>query len=397
MQISTAQRRPFCSCCETAATEHARLPITPYSMQSSPLQWQNLPASDLQKTVSLRTEWDRLNQERSNLPFMTADSIQLAIQIFGAGNERLLVARQSNSLVAMLIVVPAGRFQWRTFQPSQLPLGAWVASNSLTASELARSVCHGPLGLCLGFSLTQVDPLLAPREAELADTKPMDYIDTGWIDIAGSYEDYWAARGKNLRQNMRKQRNKLAAEGVVTEMRSFTAPEDMPDAIARYGVLESAGWKAGKGTAIHPENDQGRFYIQLLQTAARQGGAVVFEYLFNGKTVALNLCLQRAGMLVILKTTYDESIQAYSPAFLLSQDVLEKLFAEGQIHRLEYYGRMMEWHTRWTENQRGLYHLTSYRWPWLKSLAERRRQMQASAAAPAPATEPPAKAAATAE
>jgi len=320
---------------------------------------------------------------------MTADAIGLAIQIFGAGNERLLIACQHKIPVAMLVVVPAGRFQWRTFQPSQLPLGAWVAAASLAPTALARGACRGPLGLCLGFSLTQVDPLLAPREDEQVDTKPMDYIATGWIDIAGSYEDYWAARGKNLRQNMRKQRNKLAAEGVVTEMRSFTAPEDMPDAIARYGALE--------GTAIHPDNDQGRFYIQLLQTAARQGGAVVFEYLFNGKTVALNLCLQRAGMLVILKTTYDENIQAYSPAFLLSQDVLEKLFADGQIHRLEYYGRMMEWHTRWTENQRSLYHLTSYRWPWLKSLAERRRQMQATATAPEPVAENPAKAAATAE
>jgi CelD/BcsL family acetyltransferase involved in cellulose biosynthesis len=366
-------------------------------MQSQTLQWQNLPASDLQKTASLRAEWDHLNQERSHLPFMTADAVGLAIQIFGKGNERLLLARQAGTPVAMLVVVPAGRFQWRTFQPSQLPLGTWVAAASLAATDLARSVCRGPLGLCLAFSLTQVDPLLAPREAERADGKPMDYIHTGWIDIAGSFEDYWAARGKNLRQNMRKQRNKLAAEGVVTEMRTLTAAEDMPGAIARYGALESAGWKAGKGTAIHPDNDQGRFYIQLLQAAARQSGAVVFEYLFNGKTVALNLCLQRQGMLVILKTTYDESVQAYSPAFLLSQDVLEKLFAEGQIHRLEYYGRMMEWHTRWTEQQRGLYHLTSYRWPWLKNLAERRRNVQTNPEVPAPAIESPAKISASTE
>ncbi len=319
-------------------------------------------------------EWDRLNAARANLPFMTATAVQLALTIFGSGSERLLVAKQSNTIVAMLLVVPDGTFQWRTFQPSQLPLGVWVAASALTAADISRSLIKGPLGFCLGFSMTQVDPLLTPREQDQADTKHLDYIDTGWIDVAGTFEDYWAARGKNLRQNMRKQRNKLAAEGIVTCMRVLTSPEEMSGAIARYGVLESSGWKASEGTAIHPDNPQGQFYIQLLQNAAKQDGAVVYEYLFNEKTVALNLCIQRQETLVILKTTYDETIQAYSPAFLLSQDIAEQIFGQGKIKRLEYYGRMMEWHTRWTENKRTLYHLTCYRWGWLKSLAERRQK-----------------------
>ena len=173
---------------------------------------------------------------------------------------------------------------------------------------------------------------------------------------------------------MRKQRNKLTAEGTQILMRVLTAPEDMADAIARYGVLESSGWKATEGTAIHPDNPQGHFYIQLLQNAAKHGEAAVYEYFFNEKTVALNLCVQRSKTLVILKTTYDETIKNYSPAFLLSQDEVEQVFGQGVIKRLEYYGRIMEWHTRWTDNKRTLYHLTCYRWPWLKKLAERRHK-----------------------
>ncbi|SDP85790.1 Acetyltransferase involved in cellulose biosynthesis, CelD/BcsL family [Rhodoferax sp. OV413] len=343
-------------------------------MQASKLHWQNLPADALQRNTDLIAEWDRLNAARADLPFMTAHAVQLALTIFGSGTERLLVAKQSESIVAMLVLVPDGLLQWRTFQPSQLPLGVWVAENSLSSTDLARSLVKGPLGLCLVLSITQIDPLIAPRELDQADTKQIDYIDTGWIEITGTFEDYWAARGKNLRQNMRKQRNKLAAEGVVTSMRVLIAPEEMADAIARYGVLESSGWKASEGTAIHPENQQGQFYIQLFQNAAKHDGAVVYEYLFNEKTVALNLCIQRKDSLVILKTTYDESIQAYSPAFLLSQDEVEHIFGQGKIRRLEYYGRMMEWHTRWTESKRTLYHLTCYRWAWLKNLAGRRQK-----------------------
>ncbi|BDT66483.1 hypothetical protein os1_06460 [Comamonadaceae bacterium OS-1] len=343
-------------------------------MPSQTLQWQNLPASALPSTPDLLTEWDRLNAVRADLPFMTATAVCSAYQIFGTGTERLLIGREAGTVVVMLLAVPSGSLQWRTFQPSQLPLGVWVAAKHLTTAHIARSLLRGPLGLCLGFSMTQIDPLLAPREADQLDTKHLDYIDTGWIDILGTFEDYWAARGKNLRQNMRKQRNKLATEGILIHMRVLTAPEDMAGAIARYGVLESSGWKASEGTAIHPENPQGMFYIQLLQNAAKRGEAVVYEYFFNEKTVALNLCVQRAGTLVVLKTTYDETIKNYSPAFLLSQDEVEQIFGQGTIKRLEYYGRMMEWHTRWTESKRTLYHLTCYRWAWLKKLAARRHK-----------------------
>ena len=68
-----------------------------------------------------------------------------------------------------------------------------------------------------------------------------DYIETGWIDIAGTFDDYWAQRGKNLRSNMRKQRNKLGAESVRAELLEWRGVQDMRPAIARYGALESAG------------------------------------------------------------------------------------------------------------------------------------------------------------
>jgi hypothetical protein len=223
--------------------------------------------------------------------------------------------------------------------------------------------------------LTQIDPRFAPRGIDNDRLSHGDYIETGWIDVEGSFDDYWAARGKNLRQNMRKQRNKLAADGVVTRMRVIRDAAEMAGALARYGALESTGWKAGEGTAIHPDNAQGRFYRCLLETAAAAGEAVVYEYLFNDRTVAMNLCLLRAGVLVVLKTTYDESIKSLSPAFLLREEELQVLFGEHRVRRIEYYGRLMDWHTKLTENKRTLYHLTRYRWPWVKQLAASRRKV----------------------
>ncbi len=324
--------------------------------------WQNLPAAALQRDNLLRTAWDRLNARRGSLPFLCSDAITAALDSFGTGCERLLVGRHGPEVAAMFLLVRTSTVEWQTFQPSQLPLGAWVADDRLPVLDLARSLIRGPLGFCLLLSITQVDPLHAARAPDSADGRSSDYIRTAWTELQGSFAEYWNQRGKNLRRNIRKQRNRLAGEGINGHLRVVDQPTDMAAAIERYGALESAGWKASRGTAIHPDNSQGRFYRRLLECSAQRGEAVVFEYLFDDRVVASNLCLRRNGVLVILKTTYDESIQSYSPAFLLSQDEIELLYQEGRVQRIEYYGRMMEWHSRWTETSRVLYHLTLYRW-----------------------------------
>ncbi len=341
----------------------------PLSSAMPRLRWQNVAASTLRHDTELSLQWDRLNAQRGDLPFLGAEALGIALEILGDGRERLFVGRRDDAVAAMLLLVPEGSLRWRTFQPSQIPLGAWVAELDLSADDVARSLVKGALGLCLAVSITQIDPLFAARGLDTPTCTHVDYIDTGWVELEGSFEQYWAARGKNLRQNMRKQRNKLAAEGTVTSMRVWTQPEQMAPALARYGALESAGWKAAQGTAIDADNDQGRFYRALFESAARRGEAVVYEYLFDDRSVAVNLCLMRNGVLVVLKTTYDESIKLFSPAFLLREEELQTMFAEGSIQRIEYYGRLMDWHTKLTDNKRTLYHLTAYRWPVVKRLA----------------------------
>ena len=340
----------------------------------STLDWQRFPAARFTTDAGQQTEWDRLNGLQLDLPFLGANVVAAAIEVFGNKTEQLLIGSADGEVVAMLVLVPSGLMRWSTFQPSQMPLGAWVAERRWSPLDLSRSLLRGPLGLSLGLSITQIDPLVAVRQDDMPDTLNTDYIDTAWLDIVGGFDEYWAARGKNLRQNMRKQRNKLAAEGIVTTLRILRQAQEMAPVIARYGLLESAGWKGNEGTSIHADNQQGRFYIQLFESAARRGEAIIFEYLFNDKTAAINLCQLRNGILVVLKTTYDESIpKTLSPAFLLREDELKHMFASGEVRRIEYFGRRMDWHTKLTDAYRSLYHLTIFRWPLVKRLASQRR------------------------
>ncbi len=349
--------------------------------------WTRLPASALSTQPDLRRDWDRLNAARLDLPFLSADAVVAALDAFGNDGACLFVCQAGEQAVAMFLLVPEGALRWRTFQPSQLPLGAWVAARDAELPALCRSLMRSRLRLCLALSVTQVDPLHTPQPADAPDTECSAYIDTAWIDIEGDFDTYWAARGKNLRQNLKKQRNRLATEGTATELRVWRQPQDMAPALTRYGALESAGWKGREGTAIHPDNAQGRFYTRLFEEAARRGEARVFEYLLGERVAAIDLCLLRQGVLVMLKTAYDEAMpKTLSPALLLHEAELQRMFADGEVRRVEFYGRVMDWHTRFTEHRRGLYHLTAYRWPAVKALALRRR---AAAQARAPATAEP--------
>lgn len=337
------------------------------------LAWQRLPALAL-ADETWRGHWDRLNAGRGRVAILDARAVCAALAAF-ANNKHVALhaASEAGEIVAMMLLVPQGRLRLTTFQPSQLPLGAWVAAPHLSASLLAASLLRG-IPWRLALSITQIDPLYAPRESDSAAVRHDDYITTPWLDIAGDFEEYWDSRGKNLRQNLRKQRRRLASEGIATRMRRIVDPDEMADALRRYAALEASGWKAQAGTHVVADEAQGRFYEQLFEEAARHGEARIYEYLFNDQTVAMNLGLLRAKKLIVLKTAYDANVdKAISPASLLREEELREFFATGEVRRIEYYGRAMEWHGRLTGETRILHHLSCYRWPLLRQWADRRR------------------------
>jgi hypothetical protein len=87
----------------------------------------------------------------------------------------------------------------------------------------------------------------------------------------------------------------------------------------------------------------------------------------------MDLCIQERDCIVILKTSYDESVPSgFSPALLMREEACRALFGDGSLARIEFYGKVMEWHTRWTDEVRTLYHLNHYRWPLLARVHQQR-------------------------
>lgn len=354
------------------------------------MTWQFHPAARLAEHAQA---WDRLQQACTDTPFLATPFLLPLLEHFGSGRELLALHRQDGALDAAVLLAPSGASvagmqpMWQTFQPSQLPLGPWVSAAGADLPALAQELLAALPGLALGLGITQLDPRLHPRPSDGQALRTQDYISTSWVEVQGPWESYWEARGKNLRQNLRKAHNKLAAEGTPLRVDTVTDAADVAGAIAQYGELESAGWKAEGGTAIHPDNAQGRFYTQMLQNFCAAGRGRIVRGWLGEELAAMDLCIDNGPLVVILKTAYDERFKAVSPSVLMRHDEFQAWWAEGRYQRIEFYGKTLEWHTRWTTQQRVLYHATSYRWPLLRSLHERLRGRR-SHASDAPASAP---------
>ena len=349
----------------------------------------NWTVHPISKLAEFSGQWDALARSRPGTPFLESAFLQPAIDAFGNSELRLCLKRADGRLQAAAIMQPARKGMWQTFQPSQLPLGAWVSGEDVSLESAGAELLRQLPGLNLGLGITQLDTRFHARPADGGNLRTHDYIQTSWVDIEGSFETYWESRGKNLRQNTRKQRNKLQTEGTNTRIECATAPEDVAKAIEDYGKLESAGWKTADGTAIHPDNAQGRFYTRMLENFCRLGRGRIYRYWFGEKLVSMDLCIHDDTAIVILKTTYDESYKAVSPSTLMRQDEFQLLFEEQKFQRIEFYGKVMEWHTRWTEHARAVYHVNAYRHSLVLRLLDLRASARKSAVQPASEAEVP--------
>ncbi|MGH8550281.1 MAG: GNAT family N-acetyltransferase [Methylococcales bacterium] len=316
----------------------------------------------------LAAEWDALNVAGKNVPMLDARFFELLLTEFSSGKEQLAICRDADSIVAAGLIFPSRTGVWQTFQPSQAPIGPWLQRPDVSTKHLLSNLLNALPGFSFAVGLTQLDPWLIARPADNGALLGSDYIRTASIPVVGSFADYWSKRGRNLRQNLKRQRSRLNRESVNTRLRTVTSADEAGDAVDSFGKLESSGWKAEQGTALHPDNSQGRFYRKLMEEYCGRSEVLIFEYYYDDRLVASDLCLHRQGIIYILKTTHDEAQQGTSPANLMRQEAFEQVFDQGGFSQIEFYGRLMDWHTKWTDDIRLMYHLTRYRWPLLARL-----------------------------
>lgn len=324
------------------------------------MNWSLCPADGFDLHAA---RWGALHARGPASPLLSPAFVAPLLRVFGTGREWLAICEQDRQIVAMAVLTRGDHLAWSTFQPAQAPIGLWLQHADNEPARLAQALMPQLPGRPLVLGLTQCDPELHARPASTGRVRTLDYIDTVRISLCGSFEQYWRALGKNLRANLRKQRARLARLGMVPRLQISRDEREVGEAMRHYATLESTGWKAKEGTAIVSGGRQFDFYAQMMEAFCRKGAGRIYRYWLGDELAAMDLCIEDGEQLVVLKTSYNESLAAgISPAMLMREEICRTVFAEAGLSRIEFYGRAMDWHRRWSGEARTLFHINVYRW-----------------------------------
>lgn len=334
-------------------------------MKLSPMQWELHSITEFPK---YSRHWNALADRLNAPPFLDARFIQRAIESFSQGDELLAIKGSNDNPDAMCLLRRISSTTWQTFQPAQLSVGCWLMAPGLTFETAIEGLFQKLPGLTLAIGISQQDPALYQRPETTGSIEAVDYKEIGWIPIEGDFESFWKARSKKFRQNYRTQRSRLAADDIETSMTEITDPTEVAGVVEEYSKLESAGWKGQEGTAVTVNSKQGQFYKAIFEDFCKSGEARMFCFRFNGKIVAIDLCLEYRDAQILLKTAFDESIKGISPSVLLKYEEYQQVFADPRLQRVEFFGPYMAWTSRWTKHTRIMYHVTTFRHPLIRLL-----------------------------
>ena len=334
--------------------------------------WTLHPASEAFERY--RDLWDELNRSCASHILLDSRFVALLLQHFASPQVRLAVSHDPNR-PALALVEPTRAGFWQTFQPSQAPVGLILLGSREQPTRQVQGLIRALPGFPLGLAVLQQDPELTPFGGLDTDAavEIVPHIRTARLTLTGTFDQYWNARSKRLVSDLARQRRRIAERGASLALAVDQRPEQVVEGIREYARLESAGWKAAAGTAISLDNQQGAFYREVLEHFCTRGEGIIYRLTLDGKTVAANLSVERNGILIVLKITYDETIAGLSPGNLLEQEMLKVLFAERRVRVEEYYGPFTEWQSRWTDEVRGLFHVNFWR---AASLAKVRRAIK---------------------
>ncbi len=299
-------------------------------------------------------DWDVLNQRlcRSN-PVLDSRFVDALLKFFGTGDEYLCVLGLVDAPVAMCIMKPMGRGIWTTFLPSQAQIGPALLADGSEISSLMREL-PGVVGsvdfLCQDSAFGDLSSGAIPNVSK-------DHALTMNISLEGGFDNYWEQRSKQLKKNFRRYEHRVEEDQLTQSFRRLSNRADVEQAVVRYGELESKGWKGNAGTAVGAENLQGRFYMTVMSCFAELGHAFAYELWLDDKLAASRLAIWSEGMIVILKTTYDETLDKYAPGRLLLREVIQSSFATHPGNVIEFYTNANADQLAWATGQRWIKHV----------------------------------------
>ena len=172
-----------------------------------------------------------------------------------------------------------------------------------------------------------------------------------YLTFAGTWEQLLATKSQKFRKNLKMARRKLQGAGQL-EYTSCAGDEPrLQQLFGEYEVLESRGWKAGKGVGVSQSVEHLRFYRHLIH-AFGDSGQFIFRCLrVDGHLVAATFGLAHARRFYSLHIAHDAAYSSCSPGTYLESLELEECF-QSDLEEYDFLGGFLKNKVRWATHAR---------------------------------------------
>ena len=208
------------------------------------------------------------------------------------------------------------------------------------------------------LQLTQL-PATSPTKKAMADLASADQLpigtwkssDSPYLELAGTWESYWASLSAKFRSNVR---NRLTRVKQISEpeLEILSDKRAIVAACDEAWRLEASGWKDKDGTSIASDRKVQKFYTLLAERAADRGWLRLLFLTVGGKRIAVSYSADYEGRLFLLKTGHDREFHACSPFKLLTYFAAQEAYARG-LREIDFLGDTEPWKQEWTPTARG--------------------------------------------
>ena len=291
-------------------------------------------------------------------PLLDSRFVAALLKHFAQPRTSLIIYQDAGEPISNLLLLgPSRPGLWRTFLPSQAQIAPILCSEPAALSQLTTVLP----GFTFAIDILCQDSVYSFSRDTLEYVNGFSHATTINIAVTKNFTDYWQQRSHNLQKNIRRYFNRLTKNGTTYQLKIVSSSNELALALRRYGELESKSWKGAAGTAIHYNNPQGKFYLDVIQNFASSQQAEIVELYFDEQLVASRINVLNKNMLIILKTCYDEDLAEYAPGRLLLYLLIEREFKLQRVAQIEFYTNATSDQISWSTGQRSIEHLMLYR------------------------------------
>jgi CelD/BcsL family acetyltransferase involved in cellulose biosynthesis len=251
-------------------------------------------------------EWLRFEREISSInPFQTSEWLLTWWSHFGSGKLRLLVFRRQGAVTGIL---PCFLHEWNRRRQLTL-LGSGISDylDPLFKPDCVAGILEELRAQLVGWTDWDVC-----EWQDLSRDTPLQSLGTvveetpcSAISIQQPFEEFLAARPRDLRRNLRRYKEKAEAIGSVKFEVSHAADTESMSALIQ---LHGARWqKAGQAGMIET-NHSGAFLREVAERLGGSGMLRIFKVRFQGRIAAILLAFCN-------QTTIFAYLSAFDPRY----------------------------------------------------------------------------------